>query len=42
VTVFSDGNGVLLVEFPVKCATITAKYCVALLEKLKQHLVPKW
>jgi hypothetical protein len=35
----SHGDGILLVDYLEKNATITAKYHVALLDKLKQQLV---
>jgi hypothetical protein len=40
-SVFWDKNGILLVDHLKKSATITAKYYVALLDKLKQQLVSK-
>jgi transposase len=40
-SVFWDRDGILLVDYLEKDATITAKYCVALLNKLKQQLVSK-
>jgi hypothetical protein len=39
--VFWDKDGILLVGYLVKGATIMAKYQVALLDKLKQQLVFK-
>jgi hypothetical protein len=38
VSVFFDKDGLLLVDYPEKGATTTAKYYVALLNKLKQQL----
>jgi hypothetical protein len=40
-SVFWDKDGILLVDYLEKGTTIMAKYCVALLEKLKQQLVSK-
>jgi histone-lysine N-methyltransferase SETMAR len=40
--VFWDKDGILLVDYLEKGATITAKYYVALLSKLKQQLVSKY
>jgi hypothetical protein len=40
-SVFRDKNGILLIDYLEKGATITAKYYVALLDKLKQQLVSK-
>jgi transposase len=40
-SVFWDKDVILLVDYLEKGATITAKYYVALLEKLKQQLVSK-
>jgi hypothetical protein len=39
--VFWDKDGILHVYYLEKCATITAKHSVALLDKLKQKLVSK-
>jgi hypothetical protein len=41
VSVFWDKDGILLVDYVEKGATIMAKYCVALINKLKQQLVSK-
>jgi hypothetical protein len=38
---FWNKNGILLVDYLEKGATITAEYYVALLDKLKQQLVSK-
>jgi hypothetical protein len=40
-SVFWDKDGNLLVYYLEKCAAITARYQIALLDKLKQHLVSK-
>jgi hypothetical protein len=40
-SVFWDQDGILLVDYLKKGATITAEYCVALLDTLKQKLVSK-
>jgi hypothetical protein len=40
-SVFWDKDGILLVDYLEKDATITAKYYVVLLDKLKQQLVSK-
>jgi hypothetical protein len=40
-SVFWYKDGILLVDYLEKGATITAKYYVALLDKLKQQLVCK-
>jgi hypothetical protein len=40
-SVFWDKDGILLVDYLAKGATITAKYCVALLDRLKQQLGSK-
>jgi hypothetical protein len=40
-SVFCDQDGILLVDYLEKFATITTKYYVALLDKLKQQLVSK-
>jgi hypothetical protein len=37
--VFWDKDGILFVDYLENCATITAKYYVALFDKLKQLLV---
>jgi hypothetical protein len=40
-SVFWDKDGIWLVDYMEKGATITAKYYIALLDKLKQQLVSK-
>jgi hypothetical protein len=40
-SVFWDNDGILLVDYLEKGANLTAKYYVALLDKLKQQLVFK-
>jgi hypothetical protein len=40
-SVFWDKAGIMLVDYLGKGPTITAKNCVALLDKLKQQLVSK-
>jgi hypothetical protein len=39
--VFWDKDGILLVDYVERGAAITAKYCVALLDEMKQQLVSK-
>jgi hypothetical protein len=39
--VFWGQDGILLVDYLEKGATITVEYCVALLDKLKQQLISK-
>jgi hypothetical protein len=39
--VFRDKDRILLVDYLVKGTTIITKYYVALLDKLKQHLIYK-
>jgi hypothetical protein len=41
VSIFWDRDGILLIDYLEKVATITAKYCIALLGKLKPQLVSK-
>jgi hypothetical protein len=38
-SVFGDRDGVLLVDYLEKAATIMAKYCVALVDKLKKQML---
>jgi hypothetical protein len=40
-SVFWDKSGIFLVDYLKKCTTITAKYYVALIDKLKQQLTSK-
>jgi hypothetical protein len=40
-SVFWDKDGILLIDYLEKGATITAKYYIALLGKMKQELVSK-
>jgi hypothetical protein len=40
-SVLKDKDDILLVDYLEMGATITARYCVALLDKLKQQLVSK-
>jgi hypothetical protein len=41
VSVFWDKHGILLVDYLEKGAPTTAKYYVALLDEMKQHLISK-
>jgi hypothetical protein len=41
VAIFWDKAGILLVNYLEEGVTIMAKYCIALLDKLKQQLVSK-
>jgi hypothetical protein len=40
-SVFWDKDGILVVDYLEKGATITAKFYIALLDRLKQQLVSK-
>jgi histone-lysine N-methyltransferase SETMAR len=40
-SVLWDRDGILLVDYLEKGATITAKYCIALLDKMKQQMISK-
>jgi hypothetical protein len=41
-SVFWDKDGILLVDYLKKGATVTASYYTSLLDKVKQALVSKW